>query len=130
MPRPILLAVTVLTSLSDEDLIEVGINSETKAQVAKLAKLAQDAGMDGVVCSAHEIKVIRSVCGPDFTLVVPGIRPEWAGGDDQKRTLTPAEALGAGADILVIGRPITAAADPAAACRRILAELPREGATC
>ena len=121
--RPILLAVTVLTSLSDEDLIEVGINNETKAQVAKLAKLAQDAGMDGVVCSAHEIKVIRSVCGPDFTLVVPGIRPDWSVKGDQKRVVTPRDAVSLGADYLVIGRPITQADDPVAAAKRIADEL-------
>tara|TARA_R110000772_G_scaffold215694_2_gene326301 strand:- start:148091 stop:148828 length:738 start_codon:yes stop_codon:yes gene_type:complete len=121
--RPLVLAVTVLTSLSDEDLIEVGINNETKAQVAKLAKLAQEAGMDGVVCSAHEIKVIRSVCGPDFTLVVPGIRPEWAVKGDQKRVVTPRDAVSLGADYLVIGRPITQADDPVAAAARIADEL-------
>lgn len=121
--RPLVLAVTVLTSLSDEDLIEVGINNETKAQVAKLAKLAQEAGMDGVVCSAHEIKVIRSVCGPDFTLVVPGIRPEWAAKGDQKRIVTPRDAVSLGADYLVIGRPITQSDDPIAAAKRIADEL-------
>jgi orotidine-5'-phosphate decarboxylase len=121
--RPILLAVTVLTSLSDEDLIEVGINNETKAQVAKLAKLAQDAGMDGVVCSAHEIKVIRSVCGPDFKLVVPGIRPAWAAKGDQKRVVTPRDAVSLGADYLVIGRPITQSDDPIEAAGRIADEL-------
>ncbi|PIW28078.1 MAG: orotidine-5'-phosphate decarboxylase [Rhodospirillales bacterium CG15_BIG_FIL_POST_REV_8_21_14_020_66_15] len=121
--RPLLLAVTVLTSLSDEDLIEVGITAETKAQVARLAKLAQQAGMDGVVCSAHEIKVIRSVCGPDFTLVVPGIRPEWSVKGDQKRVVTPRDAVSLGADYLVIGRPVTQAEDPIKAAGRIAAEL-------
>ena len=121
--RPLVLAVTVLTSLSDEDLIEVGINNETKAQVAKLATLAQESGMDGVVCSAHEIKVIRSVCGPDFTLVVPGIRPDWSVKGDQKRVVTPRDAVSLGADYLVIGRPITQAADPIAAASRIADEL-------
>tara|TARA_Y100000813_G_scaffold181068_1_gene149860 strand:- start:51 stop:788 length:738 start_codon:yes stop_codon:yes gene_type:complete len=122
-PRPMMLAVTVLTSLSDEDLVEVGINNETKAQVAKLAKLAQDSGMDGVVCSAHEIKVIRSVCGPDFKLVVPGIRPEWSVKGDQKRVVTPRDAVSLGADYLVIGRPITQSDDPIAAAGRIAGEL-------
>ncbi|MEQ8226911.1 MAG: orotidine-5'-phosphate decarboxylase [Rhodospirillales bacterium] len=122
-PRPLLLAVTVLTSLSDEDLVDIGINNETKAQVARLAKLAQNAGMDGVVCSAHEIKVIRSVCGPDFKLVVPGIRPEWSVKGDQKRVVTPRDAVSLGADYLVIGRPITQADDPIAAAGRIVDEL-------
>ena len=122
-PRPIMLAVTVLTSLSEEDLIEIGINNETKAQVAKLAKLAQESGMDGVVCSAHEIKVIRSVCGPDFKLVVPGIRPEWSAKGDQKRIVTPRDAVSLGADYLVIGRPITQSDDPIQAAKRIADEL-------
>ena len=122
-PRPIMLAVTVLTSLSEEDLIEISINNETKAQVAKLAKLAQESGMDGVVCSAHEIKVIRSVCGPDFKLVVPGIRPEWSAKGDQKRIVTPRDAVSLGADYLVIGRPITQSDDPIQAAKRIADEL-------
>lgn len=121
--RPLLLAVTVLTSLSEEDLVEIGIDAETKEQVVRLARLAKESGMDGVVCSAHEIKVIRSVCGHDFTLVVPGIRPGWSVKGDQKRVVTPRDALSLGADYLVIGRPITQAPDPVEACKRIAAEL-------
>ena len=89
----------------------------------RLAGLARDCGADGAVCSAREIADIREVCGPQFTLVVPGIRPAWAATDDQKRVMEPAEALGAGADYLVIGRPITRADDPAAAAQRIAAEI-------
>lgn len=114
-----LIAVTVLTSLDDGDLAAVGQRGPAAAQAVRLAELAQTSGLDGVVCSAHEIAVIREACGPDFLLVVPGIRR--AGGDmaDQRRVMTPAEAARAGADILVIGRPITAAADPAEAARTI-----------
>ncbi|MEK9672192.1 MAG: orotidine-5'-phosphate decarboxylase [Rhodospirillaceae bacterium] len=121
--RPVLLAVTVLTSLSDGDLIQLGIDADTKAQVARLAKLAQASGMDGVVCSAHEIEIIRSICGPDFTLVVPGIRPEWSVRGDQKRVVTPRDAVSLGADYLVIGRPINQADDPVNAAQRIADEL-------
>jgi len=121
--RPILLAVTVLTSLGDEDLAELGIAVAAREQVVRLARLAQDAGMDGVVCSAREITAIRDACGADFKLVVPGIRPAWASADDQKRIVTPADAVAMGADYLVIGRPITGADDPAAAAARIGEEL-------
>lgn len=128
--RPLIVAVTVLTSLDQGDLGDIGVTRALDEQVRELALLARECHLDGVVCSPLEAAALRAACGPRFKLVVPGIRPTWAGGDDQKRTLTPAEAMDAGADILVIGRPITAAADPASACRRILAELPREGATC
>lgn len=121
--RPWVIAVTVLTSLDEDDLAEVGQQGPLEAQVLRLARLAQDCGLDGVVCSPREIAALRAACGPDFKLVVPGIRPAWAAAGDQKRIMTPAEALAAGADRLVIGRPITAAEDPAAAARRIAAEL-------
>jgi orotidine-5'-phosphate decarboxylase len=88
-----------------------------------LAELAQGAGVDGLVCSPHEVSTVRSVVGPDMTLVVPGIRPAWAEAGDQKRFMTPKEALRAGADLLVIGRPITGATNPADAARRIAHEL-------
>ncbi len=123
VPRPLLLAVTVLTSLDDQDLIDIGVSGSSEAQVVRLARLAQDCGLDGVVCSPREIAALRQACGPSFKLLVPGIRPSWAASGDQKRTMTPAEALAAGADFLVIGRPITGADDPAAAARRIVAEL-------
>lgn len=121
--RPRVIAVTVLTSLDAKDLEEVGQKGPPEAQVERLALLAQDCGLDGVVCSPQEIIRLRKACGPDFLLVVPGIRPTWAAAGDQKRIMTPAEAVAAGADILVIGRPITAADDPLAAARRIGAEL-------
>ena len=123
VPRPRLLGVTVMTSLDEDDLHDVGQDPSTERQVDRLAFLAQDAGLDGVVCSAQEIAHLRRRHGPDFTLMVPGIRPEWSTADDQKRTTTPSEALALGADYLVIGRPITRATDPADAARRIGGEL-------
>jgi orotidine-5'-phosphate decarboxylase len=120
---PRLLAVTVLTSLAAEDLSAIGVNAAPETQVLRLAGLARVAGVDGVVCSAHELLALRQAFGPDLLTVVPGIRPEWAATGDQKRTMTPAEARQAGADYLVIGRPITASADPAAALARIRADL-------
>ena len=124
LERPLLIAVTVLTSLDDDDLTSVGQSGPTPDQVVRLASLAQAAGCDGVVCSAREIAAIRSACGPDFALVVPGIRPAGSDVDDQKRTMTPAEAVAAGADYIVIGRPITRASDPGAAARTIAEGLP------
>ncbi|PPR31061.1 MAG: Orotidine 5'-phosphate decarboxylase [Alphaproteobacteria bacterium MarineAlpha9_Bin6] len=121
--RPLLLGVTVLTSFNRDDLSETGVYSTVVEQVSRLAELAQASGLDGVVCSAHEIEILRSVCGEEFKLVVPGIRPTWARSDDQKRVLTPGEAVARGADYLVIGRPISCADDPAAAARRISAEI-------
>jgi orotidine-5'-phosphate decarboxylase len=121
--RPKLLAVTVLTSLDSDDLKAVGQHPNPLEQVTKLALLAKNSGMDGVVCGASEVAHLRYVCGPDFILMVPGIRPTWAAANDQKRVMTPHEAIAAGATHLVIGRPITGAADPAEAARRINAEL-------
>jgi orotidine-5'-phosphate decarboxylase len=114
-----LLGVTVLTSLDDGDLEGVGQRGPVRAQVARLAELAQGNGLDGVICSPHEVEALRAQCGADFRLVVPGIRPAGAERGDQKRVMTPPEAMALGADYLVIGRPITAAADPAAAARAI-----------
>jgi len=121
--RPLVVAVTVLTSLADAELAETGIAGAAADQALRLAKLAEASGLDGVVCSPREAAMLRQALGKDFKLVVPGIRPAGAAGDDQKRVMTPREALAAGADYLVIGRPITAAADPADAARRIAAEL-------
>jgi orotidine-5'-phosphate decarboxylase len=101
----------------------VGIDRPVEVMVPKLAKLAQDAGMDGVVASPKEVALIRAACGNDFLTVTPGVRPTFASQDDQKRVMTPGEALRAGADYLVIGRPISAAADPAAAAQLILDEM-------
>jgi orotidine-5'-phosphate decarboxylase len=110
---PLLIAVTVLTSLTEADLITIGISDKPLDQVLRLAQLAQSAGIDGVVCSAHEVKGLRKNLGNDFCLVTPGIRPTgWGNPDDQRRIMTPRDALAAGSDYLVIGRPITKAPDP------------------
>lgn len=122
--RPRVLAVTVLTSLEDSDLQMVGQEWPATDQVLKLTTLAKVGGLDGVVCSAHEVAAVRAACGPDFLLVVPGIRPAGSDLADQRRVMTPREAMVAGADILVIGRPITGARDPAEAARAIAASLP------
>lgn len=121
--RPLLLAVTILTSSSEETLREVGIDRPVREMVPRLARLAQEAGMDGVVASPQEVGLIRAACGADFAIVTPGVRPASAALDDQKRVMTPGEAIAAGADYLVIGRPISAAADPAAAADRIVEEM-------
>ena len=121
--RPLMLAVTVLTSLDDDDLTELGVPANAGEQAVRLARLAQDCGVDGVVCSPKEITLLRDACGPDFRLVVPGIRPVWSSTNDQKRFATPADAVAMGADYLVIGRPITNANDPVAAATRICKEL-------
>lgn len=123
--RPLMIGVTVLTSLGDGDLAATGISGTATDQVLRLAALAQAAGLDGVVCSAREIEPLRRECGRDFVLVTPGIRPAGSPAGDQKRVLTPGEAVRRGADYLVIGRPITGAADPAAAARDIAAEIER-----
>ena len=121
--RPKLLAVTVLTSLSAEALTELGVSATPRAQVLRLTKLALAAGADGLVCSPLEVAMLRDEIGPEPLLVVPGIRPAGSPAGDQARTLTPCEAMAAGADWLVIGRPITAAPDPAAAAAAIAADL-------
>ncbi len=123
--RPLVLAVTVLTSLGDDDLAAIGIKDTVEKQVLRLARMAKDSGLDGVVCSALEAEALRAQWGPDFKLVTPGIRPDWAAANDQKRIVTPSEAIIKGADYLVIGRPITGAPDPAEAAKRIAEELSR-----
>jgi len=127
-PGTRLIAVTMLTSLSDEDLPAVGLTPPVGDQVLRLAALTQACGLDGVVCSAHEIARLRRELGPDFLLVVPGIRPAGSEVGDQKRIMGPAEARRSGASILVIGRPITAAPDPAAAAQAIAQSLGHQGA--
>jgi orotidine-5'-phosphate decarboxylase len=121
--RPLIIGVTVLTSLDQADLNMVGIKDNLDDEVARLADLAQSCRLDGVVCSPYEITRLRKQCGDDFVLVVPGIRPESSTHDDQKRTLTPAEAMKKGADYLVIGRPITQAPSPQKAAKEILGSL-------
>ncbi len=121
--RPRLLAVTILTSSTEQTLKAVGIEQPLEQMVVRLAKLAQASGMDGVVASPLEITAIRAACGPDFLIVTPGVRPAFAATDDQKRIMTPAEAVKAGADYLVIGRPIARAADPVQAVELIIDEI-------
>lgn len=121
--RPLLTAVTILTSLEPEDLQEVGVDIEPMVQVQRLARLTQDCGLDGVVCSAREARALRGALGEDFLLVTPGIRPADSAADDQKRIVTPAQALENGSSYLVIGRPITRADEPGAALEAILAML-------
>jgi len=118
-----LLAVTILTSMNQAEMNNVGYQENIRAQVLKMALLAQKAGCDGVVCSAHEIEALRDVCGNDFILMVPGIRPAGSNQDDQKRTMTPNEAFAKGATHIVIGRPITNAKNPAQAATNILKNL-------
>ena len=115
-------AVTVLTSLDDEDLAEIGVHGKSDAQVGRLAELARSAGLDGIVCSGNEVRSARAGWGSGF-FVVPGIRPNDGQSGDQKRVMTPRGAMDAGASILVIGRPVTAAADPGDALRAIAATL-------
>lgn len=118
--KPLLIGVTVLTSMEQGDLAEIGLDISPEQQVLRLAKLAQSSGLDGVVCSAHEAAPLRQTLGQDFVLVTPGIRLDVAGNnDDQRRIMTPAEALAAGSSYLVMGRPVVQAADPVAVLREI-----------
>ncbi len=121
--RPIMLAVTILTSSTEETLRGVGIDRPVAEMVPRLARLAKDAGFDGVVASPQEVELIRAACGEDFQIVTPGVRPSFASMDDQKRVTTPAAAIAAGATALVIGRPISAADNPLEAAGKILAEI-------
>lgn len=121
--RPLLIAVTVLTSMDASDLAGIGINGAPDEQVMRLAQLTMRCGLDGVVCSAQESSLMRANFGPDFCLVTPGIRLDSSPADDQRRTLTPSAAISAGSSYLVIGRPITQSADPAATCRSIIHSL-------
>ena len=118
-----LLGVTVLTSLDDEALKKTGVSDSVSEQVMRLAGLGIAAGVDGLVASAHELAALRAICGTERKIVVPGIRPAQSAVADQKRTMTPRAAIAAGADYLVIGRPVSADADPAAALRKIVDEL-------
>ena len=119
----LLIAVTMLTSLNSSDLNETGLGGEPVEHVVRLARLAESCGLDGVVCSAHEIHLVREVCSSEFKLITPGIRPSGTGVGDQRRIMTPSDASRAGSDYLVIGRPITAAPEPMVALAAIEKEL-------
>ncbi|WP_430462896.1 orotidine-5'-phosphate decarboxylase [Thalassolituus sp. LLYu03] len=121
--KPLLIAVTVLTSMERGDLADIGLDIEPIEQVKRLAQLTQSSGFDGVVCSAQEVAALRELCGAEFKTVTPGIRPAGADIGDQRRIMTPAEALRAGVSYMVIGRPITQSAEPAVACADILKSL-------
>jgi orotidine-5'-phosphate decarboxylase len=121
--RPLLIAVTILTSMGGDDLREIGLGGMPADNVARLAALAQQSGLDGVVCSPQEVAMLRQQAGIDFRLVTPGIRPAWSAKGDQTRITTPADAVRLGSDYLVIGRPITAAEDPMSALEAIEKEL-------
>ena len=120
---PLLIAVTVLTSMEDLDLLQIGINASPMEQVLRLAHLTQRAGLDGVVCSPQEVEIVRNACGEDFKLVTPGIRPIGDDFGDQRRVMTPTAAIRAGSDYLVIGRPITKADNPVEILRSINASI-------
>lgn len=123
-PSPKLIAITLLTSLTSRDLaFDLKVPVELPEYALQMALLAQESNLNGAVCSPQEVAQLRRVCGDDFLLVCPGVRPSWAQADDQKRSMTPSEAIKAGADYLVIGRPITAAPEPLAAWERICEEL-------
>ncbi len=121
--RPKLVAVTLLTSLAAKALADLPIAGHPEGIARRLAVLARECGLDGVVCSPADLPVVRAACGPDFLTVVPGIRPAGAAAVDQKRFATPREALAAGADLLVVGRPVTMAPDPGRALRDLIAEI-------
>lgn len=122
--KPLLIAVTVLTSISEEVLkSEIGVQSSPLDHVTNLARLARESGLDGVVASAREAASIRAACGKGFKIVTPGIRPSWADANDQSRIITPADAIANGADYLVVGRPITSAKDRRDAARRVVEEM-------
>ncbi len=118
-----IVGVTVLTSLNEQDLIDLGYGLNVRDLVERRIRQARDAGLDGVVASPHEAAMAREIGGPDFLVITPGVRPAWAKADDQARAATPAEALTSGASHLVCGRPITAAADPRAAALKVIAEI-------
>lgn len=121
--KPLIVGVTVLTSMDASDLNEIGIHAEPANQVSTLAKLAKDSGLDGIVCSSHEVANVKTLCGKDFKTVVPGIRPSGTDIGDQKRVTTPLQAIENGADFLVVGRPITRAENPVNAAEDIARSL-------
>lgn len=121
--KPLLIGVTVLTSMEQSDLAGIGLDIDPQEQVKRLAMLTKNSGLDGVVCSAQEASMLKELCGPDFQLITPGIRPSFAQQGDQRRVMTPAQAMDAGVDYMVIGRPITQHADPIEALSLIEAEI-------
>ena len=122
-PGPQVIGVTLLTSMDSSGLADVGVRGSPLEATVRLARLAQGAGLSGVVTSPLEVSAVRKACGPGFLIVCPGIRPDGAGGDDQRRTHTPRAAIAAGADMLVVGRPITQAPDPRAAAEEIISQI-------
>jgi orotidine-5'-phosphate decarboxylase len=124
--KPLLIAVTVLTSMEQSDLVGIGSDVSPRQQVERLAKLSKQSGMDGVVSSAQEIELIKNLCGKDFLTITPGIRPAGSASGDQRRIMTPEEAVNVGGDYLVIGRPITQAINPKQACLDIIESLQRD----
>lgn len=120
---PLLIGVTVLTSMEQSDLAGIGLDLAPLEQVSRLARLTQECGLDGIVCSSQEVTTLSAQLNEDFKFITPGIRPAFATADDQKRIMTPSEAIQAGSDYLVIGRPITKAEDPNVALEKVLAEL-------
>jgi orotidine-5'-phosphate decarboxylase len=125
--RPIMLGVTVLTSLNQDDLQRVGVEHKVADQVVRLALLTKEAGMDGVVASPHEVGDIRKACGPSFVIVTPGVRPAQSKNNDQQRVMTPSDAVRAGVDYIVVGRPILESADPVSAARAIVVDMEKGG---
>ena len=123
LPKPLVVGVTILTSLCAEDVEAVGYLGTPREAALRLASVGHGAGLDGVVCSVQEAAGIKAACGHEFLTVCPGIRPAGAGVQDQKRVATPRGAVEAGADFLVVGRPVTGAMDPAAACAALLSEM-------
>jgi orotidine-5'-phosphate decarboxylase len=120
---PLLIAVTILTSMDTNDLVAVGLSGSPQDNVLRLATLAHKSGLDGVVCSSRETTILRNELGPDFSLITPGIRPAGSQADDQRRVMTPADAIRASSNYLVIGRPVTRADDPVSVLRTINSEL-------
>lgn len=123
IPRPRIIAVTILTSMDAAAMAEIGVGGSVQDAVVRLALLAKEAGLDGVVASPQETRALRERLGPDFLIVTPGVRPSWAAADDQKRVATPRQAIDDGASFIVVGRPVTGAEDPADAARKIRTEM-------
>jgi orotidine-5'-phosphate decarboxylase len=123
LQKPALIGVTILTSLNDEDIQDIGISKKVMEEVEHLSRIAKESGLNGVVASPHEIKTIKNGCGQDFLVVTPGIRPLWSRKNDQERITTPSEAVQRGADYIVVGRPITGSPDRKEAAERIIKEM-------